>query len=73
MFKSIVHRLVAFLVALEAQVRRPQPVRVDDRHGLLRRCEHGGLGLWVGVDFGDGRTAWFPAEQVTYLTTGGRR
>jgi hypothetical protein len=51
---------------------RPPQVRVDDRTGLLRAWELNDLGGWAGVDFGDHRLLWFPADQVTLVGSGGR-
>lgn len=72
MLQALVSHLAAYLVALTVQARHPQLVRVDDRQGLLRRCEPGGVCMWADVDFGDGRPAWFPADQVTLLPQGER-
>lgn len=64
--------LISYVVGLKVQARHPQLVRVDDRHGLLRRCDFGDLCVWADVDFGDGRSAWFPGDQVVLLSQGER-
>ncbi|GAA4522857.1 hypothetical protein GCM10023191_102340 [Actinoallomurus oryzae] len=64
--------LLSYVVGLRVQARHPQLVRVDDRHGLLRHCDFSPLGVWAAVDFGNGRTAWFPGDQVVLLSQGER-